>query len=116
MTVDRLLDRPRDHTAGDGRADAPAATRYEALALLQVADVATTWLVLSVAEARSEGNPIVALFIERSGLATTMALLLTVKLAVVYVLWLRRTGVRFVSALYAAVVFNNALAFLIWLT
>ena len=96
------------------RAVAPA--RYELLALLQLADVATTWILLRFADGVTEGNPIVDLFIRRVGLAESLLFLLVVKLAVVHTLWRKGTGVRFLSALYAAVVFNNVLALAIVLT
>ena len=90
-------------------------TRYEVLALLQVADVLTTWVLLGVASGLTEGNPVVDLFIDRIGLWQSMLFLLVVKLGVVYSLWRKGTGVRLVSALYGAVVFNNALALAILL-
>lgn len=90
--------------------------RYEVLALLQVADVATTWTVLSLAGGMSEGNPIIDLVIRRIGLAESMFMLLVLKLSVVYSLWRKGTGVRLVSAIYAAVVFNNLLALAIVVT
>lgn len=83
---------------------------YQLLAGLQVADVATTWVILSQWTHRAEGNPIVASFIEYSGLTVAMVALLVVKLAVVYVLYEKGTGVNLMSALYGLVVFNNALA------
>lgn len=83
---------------------------YHLLAGLQVADVATTWVILSQWTHRAEGNPIVASFIEYSGLTVAMVALLVVKLAVVYVLYEKGTGVNLMSALYGLVVFNNALA------
>lgn len=98
-----------DAPAEAARTAAPPA-RYEVLALLQVVDVATTWIVLSLASGMTEGNPVVDLFIRHVGLAESMLILLVVKLAVVHSLWRKGTGVRLVSAVYAAVVFNNLLA------
>ena len=84
--------------------------RYHLLAGLQVADVATTWFILANSAHHAEGNPVVAAMIGGAGLAVAMVLLLLFKLAVVAVLWRKGTGVRFVSALYGAVIVNNGLA------
>lgn len=83
---------------------------YQVLAGLQVADVATTWVILSTWTSRSEGNPVVATFIDHGGLSVAMLCLLVLKLSVVYVLYEKGTGVNLMSALYALVVFNNVLA------
>lgn len=87
-----------------------APLRYEVLALLQVAAIGTTWALLTFADGMTEGNPVVDLFIRRIGLLESMLLLLVVKLAVVYSLWREGTGIRLLSAIYAAVIFNNLLA------
>lgn len=106
----------RDDEAGEQDAPDPAATRYELLAGLQVADVATTWVILTYASTRAEGNPVVAFIIDEVGIDQAMAGLLVLKLGLVYQLWRKRTRVRLVSAIYAAVVFNNVLALVLWLT
>jgi hypothetical protein len=84
--------------------------RYRLLAGLQVADVATTWVILGMFSSKAEGNPIVATMIHHAGLQVAMLALLVVKLAVVYVLWEKQTGVNLMSAIYGLVVFNNLLA------
>ncbi len=97
---------PRSRVATVGR----AAARYRLLAGLQVADVATTWFILGNFSARAEGNPVVATVIHHTGLQVAMIALLVVKLAVVYVLYEKQTGVNLMSAIYGLVVFNNLLA------
>jgi hypothetical protein len=87
-----------------------AAGRYQLLAGLQVADVATTWTILANFTSASEGNPVVATIIHHTGLQVAMVALLVVKLAVVYVLYEKQTGVNLMSAIYGLVVFNNLLA------
>lgn len=94
---------------------APAAVprstgRYRVLAGLQVTDVATTWLILANFTHKAEGNPVVATMIHHTGLQLAMIALLVVKLAVVYVLYEKQTGVNLMSAIYGLVVFNNLLA------
>ena len=93
---------------------APAAQRttgrYRLLAGLQVADVATTWFILANFTHKAEGNPVVATMIQHTGLQLAMIALLVVKLAVVYVLYEKQTGVNLMSAIYGLVVFNNLLA------
>lgn len=91
--------------------DAP----YVVLAALQMLDVATTWVILANWSSRGEGNPVVRELIENTGLHATMLSLLVIKLAVVYVLHEKHTGVKIVSALYFAVVFNNLLFLGLWL-
>lgn len=85
------------------------ATRYQLLGGLQVLDVATTWVILDNFTNRAEGNPLVATFIHHGGLPVAMVTLLVLKLAVVYVLWEKQTGVNLMSAIYGLVVFNNLL-------
>lgn len=87
-----------------------AAGRYQLLAGLQVADVATTWVILANFSTRAEGNPVVAQMIHHGGLQLAMVGLLVVKLAVVYVLYEKQTGINIMSAIYGLVVFNNLLA------
>lgn len=87
-----------------------ASGRYRLLAGLQVADVATTWFILANFSSRAEGNPVVATVIHHAGLQVAMLALLVVKLAVVYVLYEKQTGVNLMSAIYGLVVFNNLLA------
>ncbi len=84
--------------------------RYQILAGLQAVDVATTWVILANFSARAEGNPIIGAFIHHGGLLVAMTCLLVFKLAVVYVLYEKDTGVNLMSALYSLVVFNNLLA------
>lgn len=84
--------------------------RYRLLAGLQVADVATTWVILANFSSRAEGNPVVATMIHHAGLQVAMIALFVVKLAVVYVLYEKQTGVNLMSAIYGLVVFNNLLA------
>jgi len=86
------------------------AGRYRLLAGLQLADVATTWIILANFSSKAEGNPVVATMIHHAGLQVTMIGLLVVKLAVVYVLYEKQTGVNIMSAIYGLVVFNNLLA------
>jgi len=87
-----------------------AASRYQLLAGLQAADVATTWVILANFSSKAEGNPVVATMIHHAGLQVAMIALLVVKLAVVYVLYEKQTGVNVMSAIYGLVVFNNLLA------
>ncbi|HEX4901517.1 MAG TPA: DUF5658 family protein [Acidimicrobiales bacterium] len=89
---------------------ARAAGRYQLLGGLQVADVATTWVILANFSSKAEGNPVVATMIHHAGLQVAMVALLVVKLAVVYVLYEKQTGVNVMSAIYGLVVFNNLLA------
>lgn len=86
------------------------AGRYQFLAGLQVADVATTWVILANFSSKAEGNPVVGTMIHHAGLQVAMVALLVVKLAVVYVLYEKQTGVNLMSAIYGLVVFNNLLA------
>src|SRR3546814_898932 len=86
------------------------AGRYQLLAGLQVADVATTWVILANFSTKAEGNPVVAQMIHHGGLQVAMVALLVVKLAVVYVLYEKQTGINVMSAIYGLVVFNNLLA------
>ena len=86
------------------------ARRYQLLAGLQVADVATTWVILANFSTKAEGNPVVAQMIHHGGLQLAMIGLLVVKLAVVYVLYEKQTGINVMSAIYGLVVFNNLLA------
>jgi len=87
-----------------------AAGRYQLLGGLQLADVATTWVILANFSSKAEGNPVVGTMIHHAGLQVAMIALLVVKLAVVYVLYEKQTGVSFMSAIYGLVVFNNLLA------
>lgn len=96
-------------------AHAPAVQRYQLLALLQVLDVATTWTILANWGARAEGNPIVATFIDSAGLSLAMVALLVTKLAVVWVLYEKQTGVKLMSAVYSLVIANNVLFLALWL-
>lgn len=89
---------------------ARSARRYQLLGGLQVADVATTWVILASFSSAAEGNPVVATFIQSTGLQAAMLTLLVVKLAVVYVLYEKQTGINLMSAIYGLVVFNNLLA------
>jgi hypothetical protein len=84
--------------------------RYQLLAGLQVADVATTWVILANFSSKAERNPVVAQMIHHGGLQLAMIGLLVVKLAVVYVLYEKQTGINIMSAIYGLVVFNNLLA------
>jgi hypothetical protein len=86
------------------------ALRYQLLAGLQVADVATTWVILANFSSKAEGNPVVSTMIDHAGLQVAMIALLVVKLAVVYVLYEKQTGINIMSAIYGLVVFNNLLA------
>ena len=86
------------------------AGRYRFLAALQVADVATTWVILANFSSKAERNPVVAQMIHHGGLQVAMIGLLVVKLAVVYVLYEKQTGINIMSAIYGLVVFNNLLA------
>ena len=93
-----------------GRAEPRSVGRYQLLAGLQTADVATTWVILGNFASRSEGNPVVASLISHTGLMAAMVALLVVKLAVVFVLYEKQTGVNLMSAIYGLVIFNNLLA------
>jgi hypothetical protein len=84
--------------------------RYQLLAGLQVADVATTWVILANFTHKQEGNPVVATMIDHAGLQVAMLGLLVLKLAIVYVLYEKQTGVNIMSAIYGLVIFNNLLA------
>lgn len=96
--------------------DAPReAAVYQRLATLQVVDVASTWIILANWTARAEGNPVVSELIHRSGLVAAMLTLLVVKLAVVFVLYEKQTGVKLMSALYGLVVANNLLFLGLWI-
>jgi len=97
------------------RSEAPerAVGMYQVLAGLQVADVATTWFLLANFTHLNEGNPVVATMIDHSGLQVAMLALLVVKLAIVYVLYEKQTGIRLMSAIYGLVIFNNVLV-MIW--
>ncbi len=97
-------------TAPASPATARAVGRYQLLAGLQVADVATTWVILANFSTKAEGNPLVAQMIHHGGLQLAMVGLLVVKLAVVYVLYEKQTGINIMSAIYGLVVFNNLLA------
>jgi hypothetical protein len=90
--------------------------RYQMLAMLQVLDVLTTWVILSRFSERAEGNPIVAGLIHHGGLELAMLSLLAVKLTVVFALYRKQTGVKLMSAIYSAVIVNNVLALVLSLT
>lgn len=96
--------------------EAREAGRYQLLAGLQVADVATTWVILANFTTKAEGNPVVGAMIHHTGLQVAMVALLVVKLAVVYVLYEKQTGVNLMSAIYGLVVFNNLLALVLAIT
>ena len=97
--------------ARPAEASAPrTARRYQLLAGLQALDVATTWVILANFATHAEGNPVVAQMIHHGGLQLAMIGLLVVKLAVVYVLYEKQTGINIMSAIYGLVVFNNLLA------
>ncbi len=97
-------------TATAPRSATQSVTPYQMLAGLQVADVATTWVILANWSTKAEGNPIISTFIHHGGLMTAMVALLVFKLSVVYVLYEKGTGVNLMSALYSLVIFNNLLA------
>lgn len=82
---------------------------YQLLAALQVLDVATTWTILGLYASGREANPIVARFIEHGGLTAAMLAVLVFKLATVWVLYEKQTGVKLASAIYSLVIVNNAL-------
>ena len=88
---------------------------YQLLAGLQVLDVATTWTILHHWTARAEANPVVANLIHSTGLPVAMMALIVFKLAVVWVLYEKQTGVKLMSGLYSLVVFNNLLFLGLWL-
>ncbi|MFP5323026.1 MAG: DUF5658 family protein [Acidimicrobiia bacterium] len=102
--------RTAERRAAAAAVEPRAVGRYQLLAGLQVADVATTWTILANFTSASEGNPVVATMIHHIGLQVAMLALLVVKLAVVYVLYEKQTGVNLMSAIYGLVVFNNLLA------
>ncbi len=116
MNSAATLPAPHAAHAASTIAEPRAARRYQLLAGLQVADVATTWTILANFSTKAEGNPVVATMIHHSGLQVAMVALLVVKLAVVYVLYEKQTGVNLMSAIYGLVVFNNLLALLLVLT
>lgn len=91
------------------------ATPYKLLGGFQVLDVATTWTILANHSARAEGNPIVAGMIHHSGLMLSMILLLILKLAIVYSLYRKQTGIKIMSAIYGLVLVNNFLFLGLWL-
>lgn len=88
---------------------------YSLLAGFQVLDVLTTWWILGFLGG-SEANPIVDAFINGVGLPASMLSLLAFKLTIVYLLWRKGSGVRFISAIYGAVIFNNLLFLLVRIT
>lgn len=87
---------------------------YKILGALQVLDVATTWFILHNWGERAEGNPVVAWIIGTFGLSGAMLLLLGFKLAVVYSLFAKQTGVKLISAVYSLVIINNLLFLFLW--
>lgn len=97
------------HSAAAG-AEPRRLGRYRFLAGLQVADVATTWVILANYSSKAERNPVVATMIDHAGLQVAMVALLVVKLTVVYLLYEKQTGVNLMSAIYGLVIFNNLLA------
>jgi hypothetical protein len=89
---------------------------YLILAALQLADVATTGWLLSRIAGTAEANPIVAAIFSTTGLTVGLAILLALKLAVVYAMWTFQTKMRIATAIYSAVVFNNLLILFGWLS
>lgn len=85
---------------------------YMVLAWLQVADVFTTGLVLAYWAMRAEGNPIARFFTDNG--TAGLAVLLILKLAMVWLLWWCQTRVRLASAVYGLVVANNVLFLALW--
>lgn len=88
---------------------------YLILAALQVLDVATTGWLLSRISGTAEANPIVATIFSTTGLTVGLMILLALKLGVVYATWTFQTPMKLATALYTAVVTNNALILFGWL-
>lgn len=88
---------------------------YIVLAVFQLIDVASTWIILNYWSVRAEGNPIVAGLLNSVGLTIGMVVLLVFKMSVVYLLWASQTGTKIALTLYAAVILNNLLFIVLWL-
>jgi hypothetical protein len=88
---------------------------YIWLAVLQVVDVTTTWLVLNYWSVRSEGNPLIAEFLNSVGLHAGMLTILVLKLSAVYILWVCQTGTKIALSVYSLIAVNNILFLVLWL-
>lgn len=88
---------------------------YLILALLQVLDVTTTWVILAHWSQRAEGNPVAAAVLGSLGLTLGLIVLLVFKLSVVWLFWRCQTGVRLASAIYGLVITNNLVFLALWL-
>jgi hypothetical protein len=88
---------------------------YIWLAVLQAIDVATTWCILNYWSVRSEGNPLVAEFLNSVGLPVGMLTFLALKLATVYILWICQTGTKFALSIYSLIAVNNIMFLVLWL-
>lgn len=87
--------------------ETPIVRPYQWLAGLQVLDVATTWIILWFWSTRAEGNPVAAAMLHSYGLTLGLAMLLVLKLGVVWLFWRCQTKVRLASAIYGVVIANN---------
>lgn len=89
---------------------------YLWLAALQVLDVATTWMVLRWFAEANEANPLVDFLFNTVGLTTGLVALLALKLSVVYTLWVCQTKTKIAIAIYSAVIANNVLFLVLYIT
>lgn len=90
-------------------------TPYVILALLQVLDVLTTWIILTAWSARAEGNPVAGTILDNFGINFGLLVLLALKLGVVALFWDCQTKVRLVTAIYGLVLVNNFVFLGLWL-
>ncbi len=86
---------------------------YVLLGGLQIADVLTTFWLLTMFTAASEGNPIARWFTDNG--TAGLCVLLAFKLAVVTLTWWCQTGVRVIGGLYSLVIANNLLVLMLLL-
>lgn len=83
---------------------------YAILAGLQFLDVLTTGIILAVfVGAGREGNPFVSTIFNHAGLLIGLAIILTLKLGAVGVLYWAQFPAKIPNAIYSLVIFNNAL-------
>lgn len=87
---------------------------YFMLAGLQVLDVLLTGFILHSWSERAEGNPLARIILETWGLYGGLMVLLTFKLAVVWMFYTCQTGVKIAASLYSLVLANNILFLALW--
>lgn len=88
--------------------------QYVFLAALQVLDVGLTGFILHGWSERAEGNPIAGFILETNGLWLGLAVMLIIKLSVVYLWYACQTGVKAATVIYGLVIGNNILFLLAW--